>query len=389
MTERKGYPLALDSWGEEEKRAIMEVIDSNCFTIGDKVKQFEETFARYFGSGYGVMVNSGSSANLLAFLALLLSKEYDLKLGDEVLVPAVSWATTYSVLHQNGLKIRFVDIDIDSLNVDVNQLEAAITPKTKAIFAVNLLGNPNDFSAIQDICRRHSLLLIEDNCEAMGAKYEGKYTGTFGTLGTFSTYFSHHMSTMEGGMILTDDPSLYQILLSIRSHGWTRPFMDHSVYEKKSDDFYEMFHFVYPGYNLRPIEMEAAVGLAQLKKLPGFIEARRKNGESYLEIFRNSSKVIIQKPLGESSYFGFPFILKEAGKRKEALARLKDEGIEYRPIVSGNFTRNPVVDYYDYSIFGKLVNADLLHYNGLFIGNHHFDCSRELIEIKELIEKVE
>ena len=190
VTERKGYPLALDSWGEEEIRAIMEVINSKCFTIGAKVKEFEETFARYFGSGYGVMVNSGSSANLLAFLALLLCKEYDLKPGDEVLVPAVSWATTYSVLHQNGLKIRFVDIDLDSLNVDVNQLEAAITSKTKAMFAVNLLGNPNDFSAIRDICRRHSLLLIEDNCEAMGAKYGGKYTGTFGTLGTFSTYFS-------------------------------------------------------------------------------------------------------------------------------------------------------------------------------------------------------
>jgi CDP-6-deoxy-D-xylo-4-hexulose-3-dehydrase len=156
------------------------------------------------------------------------------------------------------------------------------------------------------------------------------------------------------------------------------------VYEKKSDDFYEMFHFVYPGYNLRPIEMEAAVGREQLKKLSGFIEARRKNGESYLEIFKDSDKVIIQEPLGESSYFGFPFILKEAGKRKEVLTRLKDEGIEYRPIVSGNFTRNPVVDYYDYSVFGTLANADFLHENGFFVGNHHFDCGEKLRKILDL-----
>ena len=265
------YPLAADTWDEAEYTAINRVIKSNRFTIGHEVEMFEKEFAEFFGSKYAVMVNSGSSANLIAISALILSDKYDLNPGDEVIVPAVSWATTYTVLHQCGLKLKFIDIDLDTFNLNLDILESAISDDTKAIFAVNLLGNPNDFDKLLDICESNDLVLIEDNCESMGATYKSKYTGTFGVCGTFSTFYSHHMATMEGGMILTDDEELNDIMKSIRSHGWTRNLGENSKFATKKDDFYELFNFIFPGYNVRPVEMEAAIGREQLKKLPATI----------------------------------------------------------------------------------------------------------------------
>ena len=261
------YPLAADTWDDGEYDAINRVIKSNRFTIGPEVEMFEKEFAEYFGSKYAVMVNSGSSANLIAISALILSDKHDLKEGDEVIVPAVSWATTYTVLHQCGLKLRFIDIDLDTFNLNLNELEDAITENTRAIFAVNLLGNPNDFDKLLHICEENNLILIEDNCESMGAKYHDKFTGTFGVCGTFSTFYSHHMATMEGGMIVTNDEELNDIMKSIRSHGWTRNLSDDNKFITKKDEFYEMFNFIFPGYNVRPVEMEAAP--PKVKKKPG------------------------------------------------------------------------------------------------------------------------
>ena len=221
------YKLAMDTWDEEEFKAINRVIESNRFTCSSEVELFEQEFSEYFGSSTATMVNSGSSANLVAIASLIFSDKYDLKKGDEVIVPAVSWATTYTVLYQHGLKLRFVDIDLKTFNLDLNEVEAAITPNTKAIFAVNLLGNPNEFNKLIDICKEHNLILIEDNCESMGAKYKNKYTGTFGVIGTFSTFYSHHMATMEGGMAVTDDFELKDIMTSIRSHRSYAPRVKH------------------------------------------------------------------------------------------------------------------------------------------------------------------
>jgi CDP-6-deoxy-D-xylo-4-hexulose-3-dehydrase len=179
------YALASDSWGEEEIEAIQKVIKSGRYTMGPFVKQYEKEFSDYFGCSDAVMVNSGSSANLLAIA--LLSVKYGL-VGD-IIVPAVSWSTTFFPLHQYGFKLNFVDIDKDTLNIDVNKIEKAITPNTSAIFAVNLLGNPNDFNKLKQICDKHKLILIEDNCESLGAKFENKHTGTIGKLGTFSFFF--------------------------------------------------------------------------------------------------------------------------------------------------------------------------------------------------------
>ena len=216
------YELASTSWDDKEIAAIQDVIKKNNYTMGSSVKQFELDFAKYTGNKYCVMVNSGSSANLLAIAAMFYKKENPLKRGDEVIVPAVSWPTTYYPLYQYGLKLKFVDIDIETLNFDLDELKKAITDKTRLIFAVNLLGNPNDYNIINEIIKDKNIYLIEDNCESLGAVYNGKQLGSIGLMGTYSTFFSHHMATMEGGLIGTDDEELYNILLSIRSHGWTR-----------------------------------------------------------------------------------------------------------------------------------------------------------------------
>ena len=266
------YPLATSSWDDEELQAIHRVIASDQYSMGKEVKHFEDQFAAWVGSKYAVMANSGSSANLLMTAALRYTKNssYRLEVGDEIIVPAVSWSTTYYPLHQYGLKLRFVDIDLGTLNYDLNALHGAITERTRAIMCVNLLGNPNDFVVIKDIASKHDLIIIEDNCESMGATFQGKQAGTHGLLGSFSTFFSHHISTMEGGVVVTDDEELYHILLALRAHGWTRNLPDHNLLtgKKSADLFEESFRFIIPGYNLRPLEMSGAIGQEQLKKLP-------------------------------------------------------------------------------------------------------------------------
>ena len=216
------YPLASSSWDQLEIDSMQRVINSGHFSMGKEVSEFEKIFAEFIGSKYAVMVNSGSSANLLMVAALFYKSSGNLKPGDEVIVPAVSWSTTYYPLHQYGLRLKFVDIDLKTLNYDLKKLETSINHKTKAIIAVNLLGNPNEFTKIKELVEDSDILLLEDNCESLGAKYKDKYAGTFGICGSFSTFFSHHISTMEGGLVVTDDEEIHHILLSLRSHGWTR-----------------------------------------------------------------------------------------------------------------------------------------------------------------------
>src|SRR5438067_5679038 len=195
------YPLSISTWDGQELEAIQSVCDSGRFTMGERVRLFEREFASFFGSQYAVMVNSGSSANLLAVASQFFVKNNPLRRGDEVLVPAVSWSTTYHPLQQYGLTLKFVDVDLETLNIDTDLLESAITPKTRAIFAVNLLGNPNRFDRVMQICQKYDLILLEDNCESMGARFQNRFAGTFGRCGTFSTFFSHHICTMEGGLV--------------------------------------------------------------------------------------------------------------------------------------------------------------------------------------------
>lgn len=382
MSEAKGFPLATTSWDEKEYAAIDRVVQSGMFSMGAEVKAFEEQFAAAMGSAYAVMVNSGSSANLLMVAALRYHSKIDLSAGAEVIVPAVSWSTTYYPLHQYGLRLKFVDIDADTLNYDLEALEAAIGPETKAIMVVNLLGNPNDFARIEAIVGGRDIVVMEDNCESLGAKFQGRQAGTFGIAGSYSSFFSHHIATMEGGLVVTDDEELYHIMLSVRSHGWTRhlPKFNHVTGEKSDDPFEESFRFVLPGYNLRPLEMSGAIGQEQIAKLPMIVEERRKNAEAFRGLMQGYPQIRIQREIGESSWFGFSMVVKpDAGfSRSDLIAALGKQGVECRPVVAGNFAKNEVVTkHMDHVIHGILKNADEIDANGLFIGNHHYPLTNQ------------
>jgi CDP-6-deoxy-D-xylo-4-hexulose-3-dehydrase len=385
------YELAASSWGQEEIDAVRRTIDGGRFTMGEQVACFEQEFARYFGMSYGVMVNSGSSANLVAVASLFYKKERPLQRGDEVIVPAISWSTTYHPLQQYGLKLRFVDVELDTLNLDVSQLEAALTPRTRMIVAVSILGNPAALDVMQDFARRHELYLLEDNCESMDAELNGRKAGTFGHLNTFSFFFSHHISTMEGGIVLTDDEELHHLLRSMRAHGWTRDLPAGSpLFEPRGNDYFEAYRFILPGYNVRPLEISGAIGREQLKKLPCMTAARRRNLALFQKLFAGDHRFIVQRENGKSSCFSFTIILNPAcGIDRECVfAALHDAAIGFRMITGGCFLRHDAIKYYDYEVVnGGVPNAELVHDRGFFVGNHPQDLTPQIERLREVLDR--
>lgn len=388
------YPLASTTWDDAEHQAMQSVITSGNFTMGTQVSTFERAFAEFVGSRYALMVNSGSSANLLMVAALFYTQTNPLKPGDGVIVPAVSWPTTYYPLAQYGLKLHFVDVDPDTLNYHLPSLQKALVdnPEVRLVMAVNLLGNPNDFGQIEGWLNElnqqgRDIRLIEDNCESLGATLGGKQAGTFGVMGSYSSFFSHHISTMEGGLVVTDDEELYHILLCLRSHGWTRhlPTENRITGTKSPNSFEEAFKFVLPGYNVRPGELNGALGQQQLKKLPALIAERRANALRFVELFANHPLFSLQQEVGASSWFGFSLILKPHAlaeypqlNRQKVIEALELAKIDCRPIVAGNFAKNPVMNWFNYAIEGDLAHADWLDAHGFFVGNHHYSLEKEL-----------
>lgn len=381
----RDYPLATTTWDEKEYAAMQEVIASGNFTMGKRVSTFESQFASHFGSDFAVMSNSGSSANLLALAAIRYSSLNPADGRDEVIVPAVSWSTTYYPITQMGFRLKFVDVDLETLNASADSISAAISSKTAGIVVVNLLGNPSELTEIRQLADQHDLFMIEDNCESMGATYDGKLSGTFGDIGTFSSFFSHHISTMEGGLSVTNSLELKQVMTSLRAHGWTRELpSENFVHDKTGDDFEDLFRFVLPGYNLRPLELEGAIGTEQLKKLPSIVSGRRANAIKFINLMQKFPEIQIQKELGESSWFGFSLVLtgKQIGRRADLINALKAQSIAVRPIVAGNFAKNPVLKHLPHVALSELKNADQVHDEGLFIGNHHYEMNHEF----ELLE---
>lgn len=384
------YSLASSSWGPEETKAIDRVVASGMFTMGENVKAFERDFAAYFGTKHAVMVNSGSSANLVAIASLFYKKDRPLQRGDEVIVPAISWSTTYHPLQQYGLRLKFIDVELDTLNIDVSKIEKAIGPRTRMILAVSILGNPAAVDVMRRIADKHGLYFMEDNCESMDAEVAGKKAGTFGVLNTFSSFFSHHISTMEGGMVLTDDTELFHILLAMRNHGWTRDLPEGSpIFEKRDDDFFEAYRFILPGYNVRPIELSGAIGREQIKKLPGMTEQRRKNMAHFQKLFAGDERFIIQRENGKSSSFCFTIILnpKRNLDRKRVFAALKKADIGYRIITGGCFLRHDVIKYYDYEIVGGIENANIAHDYGFFVGNAPVDLTPQIDTLRDVLDR--
>ena len=384
------YELAASTWGAEEIDAIQRVMASGRFTIGANVAAFEEVFATYHRRQYAVMVNSGSSANLLAVAALFYKKNRPLQRGDEVIVPAISWATTYHPLQQYGLKLKIVDIELETINMDCRQLEAAVGPRTRAVMGVSILGNPAALDVMRRFADERGLYFIEDNCESMDAELGGKKAGTFGHLSTFSSFFSHHISTMEGGMVTTDDRELFELVKSMRAHGWVRDLPDDSViFDKRSDDFYEAYRFILPGYNVRPIELSGAIGIEQLKKLPAMTAARRKNWALFQKLFGGDNRFIIQRENGKSSAFSFTIVLNPEAElqRPKIMRALKDADIGFRIITGGCITRHDVIKHYDYECVDGLPNANLAHDQGFFVGNHPFDLTAQIERLREVLDQ--
>jgi len=386
LNKKKFFPLTYSSWDNQEIKAINKIINSGQLTYSNQVKKFESKFAHHMQMKYGIMVNSGSSANLLSIAALFYKKKNPLKRGDEVIVPAISWATTYHPLQQFNLKLKIIDVQLDTVNIDTKKLIAAITPKTKLIIAVNILGNPCDLFEIRKICKQKSIYLMEDNCESLGAKIKNKFCGTFGILNTYSFFYSHHISTIEGGMILTNDMEIKEILMSLRSHGWTRDAVNKKLLTKNYQKF-ENYQFVLPGYNLRPTEINAAIGLVQLKKLNNFIKIRRNNFNLCQKIFQNNKIFTIQKENGKSSAFSFIFIFKKEylNIKDKIFKKLKKYNIQYRLITGGCFTKHEVKKYFNYSVYKNLNNANYIHENGFFLGNAAVDLKDQLINFNKAI----
>ena len=386
------YPLASSTWDEEEISVATQLLISGDLTMGKQVKEFEEQFADYIGTKYAVMFNSGSSANLAMLAAIKYVKNSKLLDGDQIIVPAVSWSTTYYPVNQMGFVLDFVDINLDTLNIDIAQVEKKITPKTKAIFTVNLLGNPSNLISLKELANKYDLILLEDNCESLGASINGKLAGSFGHMSSHSFFFSHHICTMEGGMVNTDSKELMETLVSIRAHGWTRGLEpNNSVHPRSNNEWDDLFRFVLPGYNLRPIELSGAIGKVQLRKFPKFLESRRQNARYFSSLLQNSRNYKIQSEYGDSSWFGFSIILQEnlLGARERLIDYLTLKNIATRPIVAGNFTLNPVMKHLKFNALPKLTNSNIIHNEGFFIGNHHFDVSNKLSEIHSLLIEFE
>lgn len=386
------YNFSSYTWEKKEISEILKVVNSGYYSMGKKVNEFENKFAKYTGVKYAVMTNSGSSANLLGVASQFFLKKNKLKRGDEVIVPATGWSTTYAPLTQYGLKLKIVDIDIESLNIDFSLLKKSISKKTKMICAINLSGIPADLHKIRKLSDKHNIILYEDNCEGLGASINNKKTGSFGNFASHSFFFSHHMSTIEGGMITTNSFEVYNILKCLRAHGWSRDLSPKNDLNRiNKNDFLEQYKFLLPGYNVRPNEINAAVGLVQLSRIDKMISIRRKNLKLFEKYFSNDKRFFIPKTNFFNSSFAFSLIINNNinKKRSKIFNLLRKSKIDFRMIAGGCFTEHASKNFYDYKIYqNKLPNSLNVHYNGFWIGNSSKDLTKEIENLYKVLKVI-
>ncbi|MBI3939303.1 MAG: DegT/DnrJ/EryC1/StrS family aminotransferase [Acidobacteria bacterium] len=372
----RGIPLIDCPYGSEEVCEALDSLLSTRVTMGAKVRRFEEEFASYLGVKRAVMVNSGSSANLVA-LSVLASPlvKNPIKPGDEVIVPAVTWSTSIWPIINVGAVPVLVDVEMDGYNLDPAEVRKAITRKTKAIVPVHLLGNPCDMGAVKSIAREHGLHIMEDTCEAHGAELKGKKAGTLGDLGTFSFFFSHHITTVEGGMLVTNNEPYAEIAKSLRAHGWIRELKNEQALRKRYRQIDPRFLFIHSGFNFRPTEVQGAFGLQQMKRLEEFIEIRRSNAAFWTEELRRFSRRLAlprERPGTRHVSFAYALMVKRGAPfTKDQLADfLERKGIETRQIEGGNMAEQPGLKLFKHRRVGSLKNARFILRNGFFLGNH-------------------
>ena len=377
------YSLTESVLESEDINAAIKVLRSKKITMGPKTRQVEAYFKDHIVKTNSLMVNSGSSANLLIFQCLINPMVKKLKPGDEVLIPAICWSTSLWPIIQSGLKVKFVDIDLSSLNIDLNDLNKKITKKTKALMLVHALGNCADMTKLINICKKNKIILIEDTCEALGSTYKNKPLGTFGDFSSFSFYYSHHITSGEGGMVCTKNKKYLEILKSLRSHGWSRDLKNNKTLSKKHKDIDKDWIFINSGFNLRTTDINAAIGLEQLKRIKKILSIRKYN---FLKIkksllrnkkYNNQFIILDDQKHANTAWFGIPIILSSNNKKykQKIMSNLHRKGIMTRPIISGNFAKQPSIKLYKIKINNQLPNSDLVDKKGFFLGLHNIKIS--------------
>ena len=389
-------PLISAAYGKEEVVEAIDSLISTWVTLGKKVKKFENLFAKYIGTKYAIMVNSGSSANLLALSILSHPKNKKIMAGDEIITPAVTWATTVYPMININTKPVFIDVEPDTYTINTKSVKESISNKTAAIMPVHLLGNSCNMEEINKISKKNNLSLIEDSCEAHGAEFKGKKVGSFGDMGTFSFFMSHHITTIEGGMIVTDNEKYYELAKSMRAFGWTRELKKKKEISAKYQSIDERFLFINLGFNLRPTEIQGAFGIHQMKKIKSFLKIRRDNAIFWNKKFKDLDDIFFLPKETQNSkhaHFCYPLTIKDEVKitRSEIVNFLKKKKIETRPIMAGNMVEQPSSKEYKYRISGKLENSERIMKNGFFFGNHQNigDGEREYVadKILEFVNK--
>ena len=369
------YPLIENPYRKSDINEALKVLKSRRLTIGPVTDKFQNSFTKKLGSNFSLMVNSGSSANLLALQCLINPyRKKRLKPGDEVLIPSLCWSTSLWPIIQSGLKPKFVDIDLDSLNINLNDLKKKISKKTKAILIVHVLGNCVDMSELMRVVKKHNLILIEDTCESLGTKYKNKYLGTFGDFSSFSFYSSHQISSGEGGMICCKNNDDHEIIKSLRAHGWSRGLKNEKKIAAANKHLDSRFIFYNSGFNLRSTDIAASIGLNQFKDIDQFIKKRSINRDKILKIFKK--KIKMMKYLSfidannhvKASWFGIPILLSKKINRNKFLKKIEKLGVETRPIISGNFLKQPSIKKYKLNKKSNFKNSDIVNNHGFFIG---------------------
>lgn len=370
------YPLIENPFSDDDIIKGINVLKSKQLTLSKETKNFEKKFTSKLKSKYSLMVNSGSSANLLALQCLINPyRKNRLKKDDEIIIPTLCWSTSLWPIVQSNLKPVFIDINPKTLNIDEEKLETKITHKTKAILLVNVLGNSCDMNKIMKIKKKYNLILIEDNCESLGSKYKKKYLGTYGDFSSFSFYSSHQISSGEGGMICCKDKNDYNIIKSLRSHGWSRGTSFENEIYKKNKFLDKRFIFFNSGFNLRPTEVSAAIGHNQFKRMDKLMKIRNINRKKIINSLLNNSYLknkidfYYENKFVNPSWFGLSIkiLIKNFNKNK-IIKKLENNGIETRPIISGNFADQPAAKLYGISLNQKFPNTDKVYNSSFFIG---------------------
>ena len=372
------YPLLQHGFSSKDINEGIKVLKSGQITMSKKTLKFEKEFAKKIGAKYAVMVNSGSSANLLAaFASCNPMRKNVFKRGDEVLIPAICWSTSLWPFVQCGLKPIFVDTDVNTLNINIDDLEKKITKKTKVLVIVHVLGNCSNIQKIKSICKKKKIILVEDTCESLGTKYKNKFLGTFGDFGAFSFYYSHQVTSGEGGMIVCQNDEDYDILISLRSHGWARKLINQKKYERKYKNLDNRFIFLNSGFNLRPTEIQAAIANNQFKRMNKTCKIKKYNHNKIIKRLKNSKKwnnqftFIVENKNVKSNWFGLSMLINHPHilKKKKFINYLTKIGIENRSIISGNFINQPSFKLFKFKANrNTLMNSQEIEDRGFFLG---------------------